>query len=146
MVYVLTNDVYVPKCEGCCVGTPSCPKSRSSPSLALSSSSFDVTLQIVKIDSKLDTIKDFLLATHFQLDKINDATKETSVDVVSLGVKLNQVIKKAMKIIAKIKATTYALSTTIVNQFTNLKDVTANTLAYFVHRYEHPLPPSVISP
>lgn len=59
--------------------------------------------------------------------------------------KLDQVIKEATKIAEKIMATTDTLSISIANQFTNLKDTSAQTLAYFFHYFEQP-PPFTIAP
>lgn len=89
----------------------------------------DVELHLLEIISKLDNMKDILSTTHFQLEKIKDTSKETKTDVARLHVKLDRVIKEATKLVAKIQATTDTLSTTIITQFMNLKNATAQTLA-----------------
>lgn len=62
----------------------------------------DLELHLLEIDSNLDTMKDLLFATHFQLDKIKDLSKETGTNVAYIHVKLNQVINESTKLIAKI--------------------------------------------
>lgn len=48
---------------------------------------------------------------------------------------LDQVIKEETKLAANIQAANDTLSTTIVTQFTNQKDTTSQTLAYFFQRH-----------
>lgn len=74
----------------------------------------DVDLWLMKIDSKLHSIKDLLLATPFQLDKIKYTRKKTEIDVARLRVKLDQIIKEATKNVAKIQVMVDTLSTIIV--------------------------------
>lgn len=55
-------------------------------------------------------------------------------------VRLGQVIKEATKIAANIQTIIESLSTIISTQFTNIKDVTAQTSTYFFHIIENPSP------
>lgn len=68
------------------------------------------------------------------MKKNRESTKETGADVALMRIKLDQVIKEAIKVAAKICSSTDAFPTVITTQFTNLKDATANTLAYFLRR------------
>ncbi|KAF3657501.1 hypothetical protein FXO38_13661 [Capsicum annuum] len=100
-------------------------RSKSSPPPIPSSFSFDITIHLTKIDLKLDSINDLLLATHFYLDKTKDARKEINIDIARLRLRLDQVIKEATKIESKIHSTSDLLFSVITNQFTNPKDTTA---------------------
>lgn len=55
-------------------------------------------------------------------------------------VRLDQVIKDAMEIAVNIQTTIKSLSIIISTQFTNLKDVTSQTLTYFFNIIENPSP------
>ncbi|KAF3649942.1 hypothetical protein FXO37_18718 [Capsicum annuum] len=137
--YVLVDYSCVPKLEECSVVTPSSPKSKVSSSLKEGSPSFDVSLRLTDIDSKLDAIKDLLLATHFQPNKIKDVTKKAKTNVAWLRVRLDQVLKEVTKITTKIQTIMGTLSATISTRFSNMKDVITQTLAYLFYHFEHPL-------
>ncbi|KAF3660801.1 hypothetical protein FXO38_12028 [Capsicum annuum] len=95
----------------------------------------DVELRLLEIDFKLDTVKDLLFASYFYLDKIKHTSKDIGIDIAYLCVKRDPVIKEEKKLATMIQATTDALSATIKTQFTNLKDATTHTLAYFFSRH-----------
>lgn len=107
--YILVDDIWVPKYEGDSVVTSSSPKSRTSHLCVPSSSSLDVTIRRAEIDLKLDSINNLLLSSHFYLNKMKDVSKKNSTDVACFRVRLDQVIKEAMKIAAKIQTTTDSL-------------------------------------
>lgn len=132
MGYIFIDDVWVQKFKCCSIGTPSSLKFHSPHPLHPSGTeSVDVELHLLKINSKFDTMKDLLLDTQFQLDKIKNIIK----DVACLHVKVDQVIKEATKLVAKIRAITDSLTTAITTQFTNLKDATSQTMVYFFSRH-----------
>lgn len=133
MGYVLVDDIWVPKSDDGSVGTHSFPKSKSFSFSVPSSYLLNVTISQTGIELKLDSIKDILLGSHFYLDKIKDVSKETTIDVALIKVRLDQVIKKSAKIVVKIQTTTDSLSIIITTQFSNLKDFTSQTVAYFYH-------------
>lgn len=61
--------------------------------------------------------KDFLLATHFQMDKVKYVTWETCTDVARIRLKLDQVIKEVVKVANKVQATSTAVKTSISEKF-----------------------------
>lgn len=65
---VLVDDICISMPDGGFIGTPS-PKSRISPPHVPSSFLFYVTIRMKKMDLKLDSIKDLLLASHILLTK-----------------------------------------------------------------------------
>lgn len=84
----------------------------------------------------MDSVKHLIAATHFQVEKVRDATKETSANVPCVRFKLDQVVKEAIKIANKIHPSTDAISTTISIKFSEMKNATVNTIAYFLCRFE----------
>lgn len=70
MVYVLVDDIWVPKFDGGSTGTHFSFKFKSFPPLIPRSSFLDVTFHLIEIELKLDSIKDLRLASHFILIKI----------------------------------------------------------------------------
>lgn len=103
----------------------------------------DIPAHLDDIDSKLDALRDLILASHLQLEKAKDATKETGANVARIHLKLDQVIKQAIKVATKIHACSDSLCAVITNQFTNLKDAITNTLAYFLSKF---IPPDDADP
>ncbi|PHU20264.1 hypothetical protein BC332_11415 [Capsicum chinense] len=92
-----------------------CTKFKSSPYSVPNSSSPDIDIRLTEIDLKLDFIKDLFLASHFYLDKIKYVSMNTRTDIARLKLRLDQIIKEANKIAAKIQTTSDSLSSVITN-------------------------------
>ncbi|KAF3616330.1 hypothetical protein FXO37_35123 [Capsicum annuum] len=102
MSHVLADDNWVPKSNGGSVGTPSSLKFKSFSLPVSIPSSLNVSICLIEIVLKLESIEDLLLSSHFYIYKIKDVSKKTSTNVARLKVRLDQVIKKVTKVFAKI--------------------------------------------
>lgn len=65
---------------------------------------------------------------------------KTCSDVARIRVTLDQVIKEAIKVTDRIQNAIDSISTAIMDQFTTLKDATAQTFAWFFGRFPTPTP------
>lgn len=104
----------------------------------------DILEKFSEMDEKFEFLQDLLLATHFKMDRVNESmekvwaiSKETGTDVANISLKLNQVIKKVIKVATEIQTSSEVVATSISNHFDNLKTATVNTLCYFLcpHQY-----------
>ncbi|KAG5571979.1 hypothetical protein H5410_061745 [Solanum commersonii] len=66
---------------------------------------------------QVDSLKDLPLAAHFKIDNVKDVTKETSANVAHILLRLDQIMKEAIKIAAKVQASSKAISTSLSSRF-----------------------------
>ncbi|KAK4723946.1 hypothetical protein R3W88_026725 [Solanum pinnatisectum] len=103
-----------------------------SSSTSVSSVKLNVTLEnLAEMNAKLDamsifpsamgkhvdSLKDLLLAAHFKIDNVKDVSKETGVDVARIRLRLDQIVKEAIKIATKGQAGSKAIFTSLASIF-----------------------------
>lgn len=64
----------------------------------------DLMTKLFAMSEEVDSLKDLLLSTHFKIDRVKDVTKERSVDVGSIRLRLDQTMKEAIEIATKVKS------------------------------------------
>lgn len=144
MGYSLSNDSWVLKSEppfgpvhDSLVYHP--PKNPSSPILPDSKLVEDLLNKISSMDAKFENLQDLLMLSYYKFDvvknsleKIKVVNKETRTDVGKILLPLILVIKESIKVGQKIQNSTDDMSTTLTNQFENLKTALVNTISYFL--------------
>lgn len=85
--------------------------------------------KLTDLEAKVNKLKDLTFVTHFQMQKVSEATKEKSIDFSVIRLKLDQVIKEAIKVAPKIQANYVNLSMSLSNLFTSLIDWWINTIS-----------------
>ncbi|KAG5595695.1 hypothetical protein H5410_036927 [Solanum commersonii] len=69
------------------------------------------------MSEQVDSLKDLLLSAHFKINNVKDVTKETGIDVARIHLKLDQIVKEAIKIATKVQAGSKAISTSLSSRF-----------------------------
>ena len=113
---------------------PSTKVKKSDPSAISSECYAELLAKLSSMDDKIESIKDLMASTLFQIEKIRDTTKETGADVSRLRVKLDAIVKEAVKLSAKLQASVSAKPEHLTALLTEMKDAIVNTLAYFLRR------------
>ncbi|XP_060200196.1 GDSL esterase/lipase At1g29660-like [Lycium barbarum] len=123
MGYVLSNESWVLKeVYDASQPGPSTKLKKSDPSVVSAECYADLLSKLSSMDAKIESIKDLIASTLFQVDKIRDTTKETGTDVSKLRVKLDDVIKEAVKLSAKLQASVGAMPERLTTPLTEMKD------------------------
>uniref|UniRef100_M1DKC4 Uncharacterized protein n=1 Tax=Solanum tuberosum TaxID=4113 RepID=M1DKC4_SOLTU len=92
----------------------------------------DIMFKITKMKERFDSFKDLLLATHLQMDKVKNFTREIGADVDRIRLKLDQVIKETVKIANMVQDTLTNIKTSITKKFEEISTAITNTLSYFM--------------
>ncbi|KAH0645120.1 hypothetical protein KY284_033004 [Solanum tuberosum] len=92
----------------------------------------DVMTKMTVMDEHVDSLKDLLLAAHFKIDNVKDVFKESGVDVARIRLRLDQIVKEAIKIATKVQAGSKAISTSLSSRFEEMSTAKVNTLTYFL--------------
>ncbi|KAG5571965.1 hypothetical protein H5410_061731 [Solanum commersonii] len=66
---------------------------------------------------QVDSLQDLLLASYFKIDNVKDVTKETGTNVARIRLRLEQIMKETIKIVAKVQASSKAISTSLSSRF-----------------------------
>ncbi|KAG5590133.1 hypothetical protein H5410_040647 [Solanum commersonii] len=93
---------------------------------------YDLMTKLTAMSEQVDSLKDLLLSAHFKIDSVKDVTKETGVDVVRIHLRLDQIVKEAIKIATKVQAGSKAISTSLSSRFEEISTRIVNTLTYFL--------------
>ncbi|KAK4730063.1 hypothetical protein R3W88_023051 [Solanum pinnatisectum] len=64
----------------------------------------DVMTKLTVMGKQVDSLKDLLLASHFKIDNVKDVFKESGVDVARIRLRIDQIVKEAIKIATKVQA------------------------------------------
>ncbi|KAH0646563.1 hypothetical protein KY284_034447 [Solanum tuberosum] len=92
----------------------------------------DLMTKLTAMSEQVDSLKDLLLSAHFKIDSVKDVTKETGLDVARIHLKLDQIVKEAIKIATKVQASSKAISTCLSSRFEEMSTGIVNTLTYFL--------------
>ncbi|KAG5590772.1 hypothetical protein H5410_041286 [Solanum commersonii] len=92
----------------------------------------DVLTKLTVMGEQVDSLKDLLLAAHFKIDNVKDVSKETGVDVARVHLRLDQIMKEAIKISTKVQVGSKAIFTSISSRFKEMSTDIVNTLTYFL--------------
>ncbi|KAK4731241.1 hypothetical protein R3W88_024229 [Solanum pinnatisectum] len=121
-------------------------KSKPSASTSVSTAKLSVALEnldamhakldamsiIISKVSDVDSLKDLLLAAHFKIDNVNDVSKEIGADVAKISLRLDQILKEAIKIATKVQAGSKAISTSLSSKLEEMSTAIINSLTYFL--------------
>ncbi|KAG5631568.1 hypothetical protein H5410_003285 [Solanum commersonii] len=91
----------------------------------------DIMTKFYTMCEQVNSPKDLLLSAHFKIDSVKDVTKETRVDIPRIRLKLDQIVKEAIKIATNVQASSKAISTFLSSRFKELSTAIVNTLTYF---------------
>ncbi|KAG5581190.1 hypothetical protein H5410_051817 [Solanum commersonii] len=92
----------------------------------------DLVFSVTAMEEKVDSLKDLLLASHFKIDDVKDITKETSVDVANIRLRIDNIVKEAIKIATNVQAGSKGIATSLTSRFEEMSTAIVNTLTYFM--------------
>lgn len=135
MGYVRTKDSWVLKSKTDVPVVAPSSKVKAPSSSIPSDFHADILANLVAMNKKVESFNDKLISIQFQMEKIKDVTKETSSAVARIRIKLDRVIKEAIKVVTNIQASGEGIAVSLATKFDNLKEAVAvNTICYLFRK------------
>ncbi|KAH0765357.1 hypothetical protein KY285_001228 [Solanum tuberosum] len=92
----------------------------------------DVMTKLATMGGQVDSLKDLLLVAHYKIYNVKDVSKEIGADVARICLRLDQIVKEAIKIATKVQPVSKAISTSLSSKFEEMSTAIVNTLTYFL--------------
>ncbi|KAH0781719.1 hypothetical protein KY290_001317 [Solanum tuberosum] len=92
----------------------------------------DFMTKLATMGGQVDSLKDLLLVAHYKIYNVKDVSKEIGADVARICLRLDQIVKEAIKIATKVQPVSKAISTSLSSKFEEMSTAIVNTLTYFL--------------